>query len=426
MVLPIAEGAATTWAIAALATAGVIARPFRLPEAVWAGGGAVALVAFGLLPWTAAIEGLRRGLDVYLFLAGMMLLAELARREGLFDWLAALAVAHARGSPQRLFFLVYAVGTVVTVFLSNDATAVVLTPAVYAATRAAEAAPLPYLLACAFIANAASFVLPISNPANLVVFGNHMPTLAAWLAQFTLPSVAAIVATYAVLRLTQQRALRAERITRGVGRPALARGGLLTAYGIGAVAAALLACSAFDVPLGLPTFICGVATLVFVLAFGNEPRWPALRGVCGGVSWSVLPLVGGLFILVESLDHTGVIAALRQTLHEEAAGSADAAAWGTGFLVAIACNLMNNLPVGLIAGSVVAADHLPPQVVGAMLIGVDLGPNLSVTGSLATILWLVALRREGLNVGAWPFLKLGILVMPAALIASLAAMAVAG
>ena len=120
---------------------------------------------------------MRKGLDVYLFLTGMMLFAELARQEGLFDWLASLAVSSAKGSPRRLFLLVYAVGTIVTVFLSNDATAVVLTPAVYAATRAAGAKPLPYLFICAYIANAASFVLPISNPANLVIFGARMPSL---------------------------------------------------------------------------------------------------------------------------------------------------------------------------------------------------------------------------------------------------------
>src|SRR5580658_4310022 len=152
--------AVAAWGVAAVATAGVIARPFRLPEAVWAVAGAVLLVASGLLPWADALSGVRKGLDVYCFLAGMMLIAEVARQEGVFDWLAALAVAHARGSPQRLFALVYAVGTVVTVLLSNDATAVVLTPAVYAATRRAGTRPLPYLLICAFIANAASFVLP--------------------------------------------------------------------------------------------------------------------------------------------------------------------------------------------------------------------------------------------------------------------------
>jgi arsenical pump membrane protein len=176
------------WAIAGLATAGVIARPFRLPEAVWAVAGAIALVALRFLPSTAALSGVRKGLDVYLFLAGMMLIAEVAREEGVFAWLAALAVEHARGSPQRLFILVYSVGTAVTVFLSNDATAVVLTPAVYAATRAAGATPLPYLFVCAFIANAASFVLPISNPANLVIFGDRMPHLAAWLWQLSEPA----------------------------------------------------------------------------------------------------------------------------------------------------------------------------------------------------------------------------------------------
>src|SRR5882724_6733228 len=213
------------WSIIILATAGVIIRPFRLPEAIWAMAGAVALVLLGLLPAADALSGMRKGLDVYLFLIGMMLIAALAQCEGLFDYLATLAVEHARGAPQRLFLLVYAVGTLVTVLLSNDATAIVLTPAVYAATRAAGAAPLPYLFVCAFIANAASFVLPISNPANLVVFGERMPHLIEWLRQFALPSVASIVVTYVVLRLTQQRALKAETIECSVPKPKLSPGG---------------------------------------------------------------------------------------------------------------------------------------------------------------------------------------------------------
>jgi arsenical pump membrane protein len=81
---------------------------------------------------------------------------------------------------------------------------------------------------------------------------------------------------------------------------------------------------------------------------------------------------------------------------------------------------MNNLPLGLIAGAVATGAHLAPRVTGALLIGVDLGPNLSVTGSLATILWLVALRREGQHVSAWKFLLLGGIVMPPALLAALA------
>ena len=404
------------WVIIALATAGVIVRPFRLPEAVWAVAGAAALVLLGLLPWADAVAGMRKGIDVYLFLIGMMLIAELAQREGLFDYLAAYAVEHARGSPQRLFLLIYAVGILVTVLLSNDATAIVLTPAVYAATRAAGAAPLPYLFVCAFIANAASFVLPISNPANLVVFGKHMPHLFDWLRMFALPSLASIAVTYVVLRVSLRRALAEEKIESRVLTPHLSHGGKLAAIGIGAIGIVLLTASALDVQLGLPTFVCGAVTTASVLALSRQSLLPVLKGI----SWSVIPLVAGLFVMVEALVRTGMIARLSAALHGAVATSATKAAWTTGLLTALADNIANNLPVGLVAGSVNAADHLPQSVTSAMLIGVDLGPNLSITGSLATILWLVALRREKIDVTAWRFLQIGALVTPPALVAALA------
>jgi len=403
-----------TWAIAALATLGVIVRPWRLPEAIWAVLGAMALVVLALLPWTNALQAIGKGTDVYLFLVGMMLLAELARKEGLFDWLAALAVRQARGSSRRLFGLVYAVGTVVTVFLSNDATAVVLTPAVYAAAKAAKAEPLPYLFICAFIANAASFVLPISNPANLVVFGSHMPPLLSWLAQFGLPSILSIGATYAALHLTQRRSLQQE-ISWDVLLPNLSTGGRLTACGIAITVPALLLASAFDRQLGLPTFIAGAATVLIVFLRKREAPWDVLKDI----SWGVLPLVAGLFVLVEGLDRTGVLGMLSHWLHTAAEQSATATAFRAGTTVAVASNLTNNLPIGLIAGSAATAANLPHQVIGALLIGVDLGPNLSVTGSLATILWLAALRREGQEVSAWKFLGIGLVVMPPALLLAL-------
>ena len=403
-----------TWAIAALTTFGVIARPWRLPEALWAVLGAMALVVLALLPWMSALQAIGKGTDVYLFLVGMMLLAELARKEGLFDWLAALAVRQAHGSPRKLFALVYAVGTVVTVFLSNDATAVVLTPAVYAAAKAARAEPVPYLFVCAFVANAASFVLPISNPANLVVFGKHMPPLLSWLAQFGVPSLLSIGATYVALHLTQRRFLGQE-ICRDVLVPNLSSGGRLTACGIAVTAPALLLASAFDWQLGLPTFIAGAVTALAVFLRKREAPWDVLKNI----SWGVLPLVAGLFVLVEGLDRTGVLGALSHLLHTAVGESVTASAFGAGSIVAVASNLTNNLPVGLIAGSVATAADLPQQVIGALLIGVDLGPNLSVTGSLATIRWLAALRREGQEVSAWTFLRLGLVVMPPAFVLAL-------
>src|ERR1700722_13826993 len=194
--------------VSVAAIAGVILRPFRVPEAMWAVAGALLLVILRTILPRDALSGVAKGTDVYLFLLGMMLLAEVAREEKLFDWLAVQAIRHARDSPRRLFGLIYLVGIVVTVLLSNDATAVVLTPAVAAAVKAAKVTrPLPYLLICAFIANAASFVLPISNPANLVIYGSHMPALLEWIPRYILPSILSIVVTSLPLNRTQRKPL---------------------------------------------------------------------------------------------------------------------------------------------------------------------------------------------------------------------------
>ena len=408
-----------TWIIAGLATLGVILRPFSWPEAIWAVAGAVLLVALGLLPWPAALDGVAKGTDVYLFLVGMMLLSEIARKEGLFDWLAAHAVRAARGSATRLFLLVYVVGTVVTIFLSNDACAVVLTPAVFAATKAAGVKqPLPYLFICAFIANAASFVLPISNPANLVVFAENMPPLTRWLATFTLPSILAIVTTYVVLRLTQNARLRGETVATEIDTPNLSLGGKVAGAGIVLTGAALIGASAAGIELGLPTFVAGLATTLVVILINRG----GLVEVAKDVSWGVLPLVAGLFVLVEALEKTGVLTLLADLLKRAAQADPAATAWAGGAVVAFGSNLVNNLPAGLLAGAAVQAAHVQEKVAGAILIGVDLGPNLSVTGSLATILWLTAIRREGEDVSAFAFLKLGLLVMPPALVLALAAL----
>ena len=223
------------WSIAVIATAGVILRPWKVPEVIWATAGAAAMVVCGLLPPGAALDAVGRGLDVYLFLGGMMLLTELARNEGVFDFLAATAVRMARGSGSRLLLLVYVIGALVTVFMSNDATAVVLTPAVCAAARKADAKPLPHLFACALIANAASFVLPISNPANLVLFGNHPPPLLQWLARFGVASLVSMAATFVLLRFVFRRPL-SERIATACESPPLSPGGTVVAWGIGMVA----------------------------------------------------------------------------------------------------------------------------------------------------------------------------------------------
>jgi arsenical pump membrane protein len=404
------------WSIAGLAIAGVLFRPKEWPEAVWACLGALLLVITGLLPITRAAQAVGKGTDVYLFLTGMMLLAELARREGVFDWLAGFAVSAARGSGARLFTLVYAVGIAVTVFLSNDATAVVLTPAVCAAVKRARVTPLPYLFICAFIANAASFVLPISNPANLVVYGKNLPPLLPWLKVFLLPSVCSITATYLMLRWLSRKEIAGE-VEESGEPPKLSREGKWALGGILATGGVLIVASAFGADLGLPTFGAALVTILFVTRANKN----AVAEVGKGVSWSVLPLVAGLFVLVEGVNRVGAVGDCGRFLRACAAMPGMQGSLAAGFGVAALSNLMNNLPSGLLAGGAVQAAHVPGLIRDAVLIGIDLGPNLSVTGSLATVLWLIALRREGEQVTGWRFLKVGALVMPPALLLAIVA-----
>ncbi|MGZ5909160.1 MAG: ArsB/NhaD family transporter, partial [Reyranella sp.] len=181
---------------------------------------------------------------------------------------------------------------------------------------------------------------------------------------------------------------------------------------------ALLVASAVDRPLGLPTFIAGLVVTIVVLSISRQSPLPIVRDI----SWGVLPLVAGLFILVEGVERTGILGVLARLLQGAAAASPRSAAFDAGAISAFAANLLNNLPTGLIAATVSQSADVPLQVRSGLLIGVDLGPNLSITGSLATILWLTALRREGEAVTAWQFLKLGVVVMPPALLLALAAL----
>jgi arsenical pump membrane protein len=403
--------AALAWGIAGCAIAGVLFRPKGWPEAVWACLGAAATVACGLITVSAALRAVAKGTEVYLFLTGMMLLAELGRREGVFDWLAALAERAAKGSRARLFALIYAVGVLVAVFLSNDATAVVLTPAVYAAVKRERAGAAPYLFICAFIANAASFVLPISNPANLVVYGKDLPPLGEWVRMFLAPSACAIAATFAAMWWLFRRELRGG-MTGGPVEAPLTREGKRAAWGLAGAAAALVTASALGWDLGLPT--CLAALVAMLATVGLRVR--ALGEVARGAAWSVLPLVAGLFVLVEAVNGAGAMAAAHGMFEAFARMPGPLGNVAAAFSVAGISNVVNNLPSGLLAGSALASMGAAAHVRNVALIGVDLGPNLSVTGSLATVLWLIALRREGVEMGAWRFLKAGVVVTPGALL----------
>jgi arsenical pump membrane protein len=359
------------------------------------------------------LGALGRGTDVYLFLVGMMALAAYAQIAGIFEAIAAHAVRIAGPSRIRFFALVYVTGIGTTALLSNDATIVALTPAVISAVRRYDAAPLPYVVACALIANAASFLLPISNPSNLLVFAGRMPSLGEWLHTFALPSCAAIGVTFAIAWWLFRRDLRGRAANADFGATG-ATAPLAVALLV-AAAAVMVTTSARGGPLGAATFACGA---IVWLATAVRDRAGAAT-IAREISWRIVALTAALFVIVTALDDAGGFAASRAALTWCAQLAAPWSALATGFIVAAASNAINNLPVGLNLGETLPAMHASMQTAAATLVGVNLGPNATVNGSLATLLWLRIVRRSGIALSPLAFARIGLLTAIPALAAAL-------
>ena len=405
--------AGATWIVAIAAVIGMLFCPWRSKEWMWAFAGGVALVVIGAVPIAVAGTTIGHGTNVYAFLIGVMALAELAREESIFTRLAGMAFDVARGSQGRLFLLIYVVGALVTMFLANDTTAVVLTPAVLAILRETDADPLPYLYACAFVANAASYLLPISNPANLVYFGITLPRLGAWIERFGISALGAIVVVYITLHLSHIHVLRRPYI-RTKTAPPLSATGRVSAVAVAISVAVLIAAAALGIPVGPIAFICAAAALIVVGS--RDHRLPEM--VVRHVSWQTIPLVAGLFLIAAALERTGSLQAARHFITAAGGAHATIANLKIGGAAALAANLFNNLFVSTAGGQTIAHQAFANHLIDAGLVGIDLGPNLFVSGSLATLLWLAALNREGVSVTPLQFFKLGaVVILPALAVA---------
>jgi arsenical pump membrane protein len=249
-----------------------------------------------------------------------------------------------------------------------------------------------------------------------------MPPLGTWLADFGVPSLLSIIVTFFVMRLLFRNEL-CKSIDCEVDEAELSGNGKLVLAGLALMIGVLLTASAFKKDLGLPTCLAAlVITAVVSIKAKNNPIKLARE-----VSWATLLLVAGLFVLVDAVESQGALNVTQQWLAWASGLGQNVGTMVVGFAVGIANNIVNNLPLGLIAGGTIQAAHTKGLIANAVLIGVDLGPNLSVTGSLATILWLLALRKgavEGteedkLDVSFWKFLKVGAIAMPVALFAAL-------
>src|SRR5690242_17097257 len=194
--------------ITLLTLIGIMTRPFKWNEALIALAGAILLLILGLINPVDAFVTLLKDWNTFLFFLGMMSLSALAEAAGLFDWLAFQAARLSGNSSRRLFLNTFLLGSLISMFLSNDATALILTPIMYSLVTRLRLPVLPFLFACTFVADTASFLLPVSNPINIIVTSQFPLGLLTFLHLFLLPSLLVIGMNTGVFLFLYRRQLR--------------------------------------------------------------------------------------------------------------------------------------------------------------------------------------------------------------------------
>lgn len=392
--------------------AAAVIRPFGWSEAVFAVPAAAIVVGVGAVSISDARSEVSELAPVVAFLAAVLVLSQLCGAEGLFDWCGAWMAHASGGTPRRLLVAVFVVASIVTVVFSLDATVMLLTPVVVATASRLRVNARPHLYACAHLANSASLLLPVSNLTNLLAFKASGLSFVRFAALMGLPWLAAIAAEFLVLRFF----FSADLVTSDIARPT-------------------------EEPTPAPpwaaiiTVAATLAGFIVAQAFGVSPAWSAAAGagflsvrslvlkrasfatIVRAVELPFLVFVLALAVVVRALIDNGLGAHLHDWLPH---WGGLAGLLGIAVVSAVAANVVNNLPAVLMLIPIAAGAG--PAVVLAVLIGVNVGPNLTYTGSLATMLWRRVLHQHGQKTSFGEFTVVGALATPAALIAAVAAL----
>jgi arsenical pump membrane protein len=388
-----------------------VVRPRGLLEAVAAVPAAVIVIAVGPVTWSHARSETSRLLPVVLFLAAILALAELCHAEGLFRAAGAELARGARGRPRRLLAGVFVVASLVTAALSLDATVVLLTPVVFATAARVGARPKPHVYATAHLANSGSLLLPVSNLTNLLAFTASGVSFLRFTALMSLPWLVAIGLEYVVFRWFFARDLAAP-----ASRPEDSDPPQVPIFTLVVVALTLLGFVVTSFVHINPAW----AALAGVLVLGSRALSDGRTTPASLVRSANLPFclfVLALGVVVEAVVENGLHSGLADLLPD---GSSLLSLLGIAALAALLANVVNNLPAVLALVPIAAVGGPGPLL--AVLIGVNLGPNLTYAGSLATLLWRRVLQAHDAEPSVAEFTRLGLVTVPVTLVGSVVAL----
>ena len=398
------------FSIAVFTVALIMVRPKPLNEGMAAAVGACLMLASQQVLFTDLFSILRYVAPILLFFLGLMLICLSAEKAGFFGWSAYQAVNLAKGKGQLLFFTIFALGVAITAFFSNDTTALVLTPIVFTLARELKLRPLPYVFSCAFIANTASLLLPISNPVNLLPFTAFGLSLGEYLRYLMLPSLAGIGMNVLVFYLLFRSDISSSFSANMCPQPKDAFFKYVS-VALGFIAVAYLV-TAYK---GLPLFWVALGGGLLLVVGGLILHRLHSGEIASGISWSILLFIFSLSVVVKGLEKSGFIAMLGNVLaHSFPQQQSFISIAGVALSNALGSNLINNWSMIMVSTAILSVSNPSPDpsLIYAAILGADLGPNLTIVGSLSSMLWLVILRQRGLDLSPGQYFKVGLILTP--------------
>jgi arsenical pump membrane protein len=379
-------------------------RPRGWPEAIAAVPAAGLLIALGVISWRDATAEVSRLLPVVGFLAAVLVLARLCDDEGLFRAAGVVMARTTSGNQRRLLAMVFVVAAATTAILSLDATVVLLTPVVLATARTLRVPARPHAYATAHLANSASLLLPVSNLTNLLAFGAAGLSFVGFTAVMTLPWLAAVGVEFVLLRGLFARELSVvptrDTVDEDVEVPVFAL----------VVLALTLVGFAVTSLFGLSPALAALAGAVVLGVHGLARGRSTVAGIANALDVPFLAFVLCLGVVVAAVMLNGLDGAMRDVLPT---GDTLPALLGIAVAAALLSNVVNNLPAVLVLLPLVTSSG--PAAVLAVLIGVNVGPNLTYVGSLANLLWRSVVRRD-IRAGFVEFTRIGLLTTPITLV----------
>jgi len=393
-----------TLALAALAVVlgFAMVRPRGWPEAVAAVPTAGLLIAFGVISWHDAAAEMTRLLPVVGFLAAVLVLARLCDDEGLFRTAGAAMARSNSGNQQRLLAMVFVIAAATTAILSLDATVVLLTPVVLATARALRVPARPHAYATAHLANTASLLMPVSNLTNLLAFSAAGLSFVHFTAVMAVPWLAAVGVEFILLRWLFARELSVEPTHDTLPEDVQVPVFVLVVLALTLVGFAVVSL------FGLSPAWVALAGAVVLAVHGLIRGRSTVSGIADALDVPFLAFVLCLGVVVAAVMLNGLDEAMRDVLPS---GHTLTALLGIAAVAALLSNVVNNLPAVLVLLPLVSG----PAAVLAVLIGVNIGPNLTYVGSLANLLWRSVVRRD-IRAGFVEFTRIGLLTTPLTLV----------